>query len=213
MAKSKPAQRRSQTRPAGAATDVAATSAASTGRKQAPPAAGGAEATGDEAAGRRARRRRGDAEAVPAPAAPVRPATARSPRIRSKAPAAPGGDDAKPGLRARASQRMLKVGFMRRRYAKRLVRYIDRQKAKGRPLPPEFAELERFLAQVPKAERAQRFEEALALQQADELPVGREMRRAAANQQRRSGKNPAGYRPGAAPRSLQARPPKGGRPR
>lgn len=217
LAKSKSQSRRPQGRPA-------ATGAGGGGERTTGDGGGGggsgagATAANDEAkGGRRGRRRKGD-ETTATPAAPtrvVRPPSARSPRIRSKAPAgveASTGDE-KAGLRAKASQRMLKIGFMRRRYAKRLVRYIDRQKAKGRPLPPQFADLERFLSQVPKEQRAQRFEEALAMQQADDLPIGREMRRAAANQQRRSGKNPAGYRPGSAPRALQPRPPKGSRPR
>jgi hypothetical protein len=135
--------------------------------------------------------------------------TAVSARARAKAAAAaePQADDGKKKLRARVSDRMMKVPFFRRRYAKRLIKYIDKSKAKGRALPPEFAELQRFLAQVPKDQRAQKFEEALTHQQTEE-PVSRDMRRAAANQQRRSGKNPAGYRPGAPPRSLQPRVPK-----
>lgn len=104
-------------------------------------------------------------------------------------------------LRQRASQRMMKVGFLRRRYVKRLVRYIDKSKAKGRRLPPEMMDLQRFLSQVPKHERAERLEEAI-LSQGDEDNFNRDLRRAASNQQRRSGKGAGGYRPGAPPRSM-----------
>jgi hypothetical protein len=143
------------------------------------------------------------------PAKVVRPVRSRSAstavtaRARAKAAGSlePVAEEKKT-LRGRLSERMLKIPFFRRRYAKRLIKYIDKSKAKGRPLPPQFNDLERFLAQVPKDQRAKRFEEALTQQQA-EGPVSRDMRRAAANQQRRSGKNPAGYRPGSPPRSMQ----------
>lgn len=100
----------------------------------------------------------------------------------------------------------MKVPFLRRRYVKRVIKYIDKSKAKGRRLPPEMMELSRFLARVPEGQRAQRLEEALATQQSadkGDQVFNRDLRRAAANQQRRSGKNPAGYRPGSMPRSQQ----------
>jgi hypothetical protein len=112
----------------------------------------------------------------------------------------------KTGLRARASQRIMKVGFFRRRYIKRLLKYLDKSKAKGRPIPAELEQLSEFLDKVPKPMREKRLEEAILAQQEGGEAYNRELRRAAANQQRRSGKGAGGYRPGAPPRSLQQGP-------
>lgn len=117
-----------------------------------------------------------------------------------------GEEKEKRGIRRRISERAMKIPFLRRRTVKRMIKYIDKSKEKGRRLPPEMQELSRFLARVPKADRAKRLEEALLAQQSaesGEQAFNRDLRRAAANQQRRSGKNPAGYRPGSLPRSQQ----------
>ena len=110
-------------------------------------------------------------------------------------------------IRRRITQRTMRIGFLRRRYVKRVIKYIDKSKEKGRRLPPEMMELSRFLSRVPKHERAERLDEALVAQQdvdrSGETAFNRDLRRAAANQQRRSGKNPAGYRPGMPPKSQQ----------
>ncbi len=100
----------------------------------------------------------------------------------------------------------MRIPFLRRRYVKRVIKFIDKSKEKGRRLPPEMVELARFLSKVPKDQRAEKLEEAMVTQQLAEkgdTPFNRDMRRAAYNQQRRSGKNANGYRPGLAPKSQQ----------
>jgi hypothetical protein len=113
-------------------------------------------------------------------------------------------------LRERFSQQVMKIGFFRRRYVKRMIKYIDKSKAKGKRLPPELFELQRFLSQVPKAQRAERLEEALTSQRKEESVGNRDLRRASLNQSRHSGRGGNRYRPGSPPRSMQPgpRPPK-----
>jgi hypothetical protein len=119
----------------------------------------------------------------------------------------------KPKIQERFSRQLMKVGFFRRRYVKRMIRYIDKSKAKGKRLPPELYDLQRFLSQVPKGQRAERLEEAITAQQTDE-PIGnRDLRRSSANQNRLSGRGPGHYRPGAPPRSMQPGPKPPKRPR
>lgn len=119
----------------------------------------------------------------------------------------------KPKLRERFSRQLMKIGFIRRRYVKRMLRYLDKSKEKGRRLPPELYELQRYLSQVPKAQRAERLEEAITAQQNDEVLGNRDLRRASANQNRLSGRSSSRYRPGAPPRSIQPGPRPSKRPR
>ena len=101
------------------------------------------------------------------------------------------------------SQRLMRVGFFRRMYIKRMLRYVDKSKEKGRKLPPEFAEMARFLSRVPKNKRFEALEDAIMTQQTGGYEaMGRDLRRAAAAQQRRSGKG-HGYRPGMPPGAIQ----------
>ncbi len=132
---------------------------------------------------------------------PRPPAKGTAARGRIEAPRREDGDAGKEGLRQRMGQRVMRIGFLRRRYVKRVIRYLDKSKKKGRRLPPGMMEMQRFLAQIPKEERAQRLEEAIVAQQSGD-EFNRDLRRAAANQQRRSGKGAGGYRPGAPPRSI-----------
>jgi hypothetical protein len=116
--------------------------------------------------------------------------------------------EGKRSVRERMSQRMLTVGFMRRRYVKRMLKYLDKSKEKGRRLPPEMYQLQRFLSQVPKDERAAKLEEVITSQsKGNEEALGnRDLRRASLNQTRQSGRGGNRYRPGMAPRSLQQGP-------
>jgi hypothetical protein len=114
--------------------------------------------------------------------------------------------DEKRSMRERISQRMRRIGFMRRRYVKRMLKYMEKSKEKGRRLPPEMFELQRFLSQVPKEQRAARLEEVITAQRTEEPLGNRDLRRASANQTRHSGKGGNRYRPGMAPRSLQQGP-------
>jgi hypothetical protein len=101
------------------------------------------------------------------------------------------------------SRRFLSVGFLRRWYIRRTLRYIDKYRDKGRPLPEGMEDLARYLARVPKYERAKKFEEAITTNQELENPqdLGRQMRRATARQ-RKSGKG-GGYRPGLPPGTIK----------
>lgn len=151
--------------------------------------------------------------AEPAEPAARPPAKGTAARGRIEAPPAPSDEDPKRKLRQRVGERVMRVGFVRRRYVKRVIRYIDKSKKKGRHLPPEMLELSRFLSQLPREQRAEKLEEALVAQQQGTESFNRDLRRAAANQQRRSGKGAGGYRPGAPPRSLQPGPRPSKRPR
>ncbi len=141
------------------------------------------------------------------------PAKGSAARGRIEAPPEPDDKDAKRTVRQRVGERAMRIGFLRRRYVKRLIRYIDKSKKKGRRLPPEMMDLSRFLAQVPREQRAEKLEEAIIAQQQGDDSFNRDLRRAAANQQRRSGKGAGGYRPGAPPRSMQPGPRPSKRPR
>lgn len=108
----------------------------------------------------------------------------------------------KPRVRGAMGRMLMRVPALRRWYIRRMLKYIDKSKAKGRKLPPEFVELSRHLARVPKDKRASALEEAMTAEREGNLAASREMRRAASAQQRRSGKG-SGYRPGLPPGTLQ----------
>jgi hypothetical protein len=114
--------------------------------------------------------------------------------------------DTKRSVRERFSQRMMSIGFMRRRYVKRMLKYMDKSKEKGRRLPPELFELQRFLARVPKEQRAEKLEEVITAQRKEEAIGNRDLRRASVNQTRHSGRGGNRYRPGMPARSLQQGP-------
>lgn len=115
----------------------------------------------------------------------------------------------KRGVRARASQRLLRWGRFRRWYIKRTLRFIDRSKEKGRRLPEGMAETARQLSRVPKQRRAEALEEAI-LAERDLPEMGREYRRAA-SRQRLSTRSDTRYRQGRPPgagRQPRPRPPR-----
>ncbi|MGH9077760.1 MAG: hypothetical protein ACRDY0_09975 [Acidimicrobiales bacterium] len=129
---------------------------------------------------------------------------AGAPRSPRAAPPARARKARKPSRLARALGR---IPAARRWQIRRLLRFIDKYKEQGKRLPPEIYEMERFLAQnkVPKAKRASVLEDAMAAQEDGSIAFGRDYKRAAAAQQRRSGKG-AGKRPGLPPGTLsQAR--------
>jgi len=88
-----------------------------------------------------------------------------------------------------------KVPWMRRRYSKWILRYIDKSRTKGRTLPPELQRVERQLAKVPPRKRVEALEEALMSGSDGANATSREMRRAMARQQRQR-PNGKGQRPG-----------------
>ncbi len=110
----------------------------------------------------------------------------------------------KPRRPSRLAQTLGKVGFIRRWQIRRMLKFIDKSKADGKRLPPEFYEMERFLQQnrVPKAKRASVLEEAMTAQD-EGVSFSRDHRRAAAAQQRRSGKGAGKSRPGLPPGAIQ----------
>lgn len=88
----------------------------------------------------------------------------------------------------------MKLPVLRRWQIRRTLKFIDKSRAKGRRLPEELYQVDRYLARVPKCQRAKAFEEAMLANQ--ELPtMGRDYRRAAARQ-RRSGKATPAIGPG-----------------
>ncbi len=108
----------------------------------------------------------------------------------------------KPRIRGAMGRTLMRVPLLRRWYIRRMLKYIDKSRAKGRKLPPEFAELARNLGRMPKDQRATALEDAMNAEREGSLAASREMRRAASAQQRRSGKG-AGYRPGLPPGAIQ----------
>ena len=104
-------------------------------------------------------------------------------------------------IRGAIGRGVMKVPVLRRWQIRRTLKFIDKSRAKGRRLPEELYQMDRYLARVPKHQRAKVFEEAMLANQ--ELPtMGRDYRRAAARQ-RRSGKSDARYRPGAPPGTIK----------
>jgi hypothetical protein len=103
-------------------------------------------------------------------------------------------DAKKRRVRTAMFRTMMKVGFLRHFYIRRLLRFIERSRAKGRALPPELVRLDEMLRRLPPPKRAEALEAALLA--GPEEAHSREMRRAVARQERiRS--DGRGYRPGA----------------
>lgn len=103
------------------------------------------------------------------------------------------------------STRMLRMPRFRNWYARRLVKLIDRSKEKRRPLTGNLPMIERTIRGLPKPERAKAV--ARMLEPMEDRLIGRDMRRAAARQERSSGKASARRRPGTLPqRNVQRRP-------
>ena len=98
------------------------------------------------------------------------------------------------GIRGAISRVIGRVPFFRRFYVRRLLRYVEKQKRKGRPLPLQLRELDANLGRLNERDRAAALEEALQFQ--GEEWAGRDLRRAAARQQRQRGSG-RGRRPGA----------------
>jgi hypothetical protein len=108
---------------------------------------------------------------------------------------APEGDAKKRRIRSAVFRTIMRVGFFRHFYVRRLLRFMEKSRAKGRALPPELIRLEQMLSRLPAKKRAEALETAL-LASPDETP-SREVRRAASRQDRLRGDG-RGYRPGTA---------------
>lgn len=101
--------------------------------------------------------------------------------------------------RARDSawKRLLRIGIIRRWYARRLIKYIDKSRKKKRKLPQHLVQVDTMLRKVPKPQRQKLVEEMLTPGREEQF--GRAMRRAAERQNRGSGQGSAKRRPGTAP--------------
>lgn len=110
-------------------------------------------------------------------------------------------DPKQPRVRGAMGRTMMRIPLVRRWYIKRMLKWIDKSKAKGRRLPENLNDTARYLARVPKQQRAQALEDAILAQQ--EMPnMGRDVRRAA-SRQRQSGKGGGRQRPGLPPGALK----------
>jgi hypothetical protein len=104
------------------------------------------------------------------------------------------GDDAKRRrIRTAIFRGILRVSFLRHFYIRRVLRFMEKSRAKGRALPPELQRLDDMLGRLPAKKRAEALEAAL-LADPDETP-SRELRRAAVRQERLRGDG-RGHRPG-----------------
>ena len=99
--------------------------------------------------------------------------------------------------RARLFRRVMGFGPLRRLYARRLMRFLSKSRAKGRVIPDELAQLDDYLSKLPAKQRLDVLEASLS----GELDAGasRSMRRMADRQARRSGRGGGRQRPGMPP--------------
>jgi hypothetical protein len=96
--------------------------------------------------------------------------------------------------------------WLRRRYAGRIIKTIEKFQKKGRPLPENLRNLERQLRQVPKPKRQQFVEQMMEMGAEQDLTINRTLRRAANRQERRKGQRGGGLRPGTMPGQPRQRP-------
>lgn len=99
--------------------------------------------------------------------------------------------------RARFFRRVMRLGPLRRLYARRLMKFLAKSKKKGRPIPGELAQLDEYLAQLPAKQRRSVLEASLSGEL--DAQASRSMRRAAERQARRSGQGVGRQRPGMPP--------------
>lgn len=99
--------------------------------------------------------------------------------------------------RARFFRRVMRFRPMRRLYARRVMKFLDKSKKKGRVIPNELAQLDEYLAKLPAKQRQEMLEATLSGEL--DAQVGRDMRRAAERQARRSGRGAGRQRPGMPP--------------
>jgi hypothetical protein len=110
---------------------------------------------------------------------------------------APEGDGKKRGIRTALFRRIMHVAFFRHFYVRRLLKFMEKSRAKGRTLPPDLQRLDQMLKRLPPPKRAEALESAL-LASPDDNP-SREMRRAASRQDRLRSDG-RGYRSGVSER-------------
>lgn len=101
--------------------------------------------------------------------------------------------------RALPSRFIAKTPWLRRRYAKRILKTVERFEKKGRPLPESLARLDRQLKRVPGPKKAKMIEEMMEMSAEGDPEVNRTLRRAAQRQDRQKGTRGGGVRPGTLP--------------
>lgn len=99
--------------------------------------------------------------------------------------------------RGRLFRRVMQVGPVRAFYARRLLRFLDKSKKKGRDLPDQLADLDEYLSKVPAKQRRSVLEAGLSGEL--DARAGRAVRRAASRQGRQKGSAGGGQRPGMPP--------------
>jgi hypothetical protein len=122
----------------------------------------------------------------------------RTARRHSAAAKGAGADPNQPlPRRARLFRRVMQLGPLRGFYARRLLRFLDKSKKKGRPIPNQLTDLDDYLSRVPPKQRRAVLEASLS----GELDsrAGRDLRRAAGRQNRQKGRASGGQRPGLPP--------------
>jgi hypothetical protein len=96
--------------------------------------------------------------------------------------------------------------WLRRRYARRILKTIDKFKDKGRTLPDNLSRLDRQLRNVPKPKRQQLVEQMMEMGSEEDVTTNRALRRAAGRQERQKGQRGGGVRPGTLPGQPRQRP-------
>jgi hypothetical protein len=132
---------------------------------------------------------KGSASRAKASSRPPSKAAARPAPARSASPS----KTKKRRVRTAIFDKAMKVGFLRRFYVKRLLRYIEKSRKKGRSLPPDLQQVERMVARLPRKKQIELLE--TALQTKPDEVSNRQLRRAATRQDRLSGSG-GGNRPG-----------------
>lgn len=105
-------------------------------------------------------------------------------------------------LRSLPSRIIARTPFLRRWYARFIVRNIAKQRKKGRRLPESMLRLERQVKHLPPAKKVETVEQLLEAGAASETASGRALRRAMDKQERRKGSG-SGYRVGGVARQPQ----------
>jgi hypothetical protein len=109
-------------------------------------------------------------------------------------------------LRSAPARFIGRTPWLRRRYARRILKTIDKYQDKGRPLPENLIRLERQLRRVPKPKRQQLVEQMMEMGSEDDVSTNRALRRAAGRQERQKGQRGGGQRPGTLPGQPRQRP-------
>jgi hypothetical protein len=81
---------------------------------------------------------------------------------------------------------LLRIPVLRRFYVRRLLKFIDKSRQRGRRLPPDLYELSKQLSRVPKSDQADALERALKAEREGMAGVNRQARRAAERQSRQA---------------------------